>query len=623
MTNERARTKIDTYDKTIQECFLDCLYRIPRFQRPYSWGTDQLTDYWSDVVINSADYFLGATVTYIGRERDLFRNEYVIIDGQQRLTTSAIVLASIRDKFEQISEDGTCPENLRIKSKRHAEKTQGYLTPEDDDSNTFPVIDREETEFRFHILKLIKHDEPKGGQRQRRIVDAKEFFDEKINKELNNLDPEQKIKRLLTLRSNTLRARVIQIELDSEENGFMVFETLNTRGLDLELPDLIKNLLIRDGANSEADREAIAKHWDSISERINSHPDYSSKPPESRPLGTSDFSRFIWQSWNSRRSETKEAQLFKELKSAIASEKITYEQYLKELEEDARIYIHLNTQEIKTELNKGKEREFRKLADVVDSIRALQIFGVSVANSALLSAVRAYHSGSLTERDLKRLTRSLENYHFLYNALGAVGSNGGMRKRYNRFAINLAEKAQESRDKSTLHRNCKKCVDDLIDSLRESSLKLKERGIDSFRKLFYTGGPLSARERLYGRASLIQYVLLTIAQRINSAPSGAGFNTNDLSIEHIVPKSRRNSNSANTNYIITIGNLTVLKKKLNNDLGDADFDKKRKVLRSALLRDPVLQSWLDNQDLTTLSQADIQKRTDALAEIAVNEVWAL
>lgn len=91
---------IESSTKTIQGCFTSCLYEVPNFQRPYSWESAQLTDYWDDFVLAQSDFFFGATVTWTSVKRDLFFNTYSLIDGQQRLTTSAIALSVMRDMLK-------------------------------------------------------------------------------------------------------------------------------------------------------------------------------------------------------------------------------------------------------------------------------------------------------------------------------------------------------------------------------------------------------------------------------------------------------------------------------------------------------------------------------------------
>ena len=83
--------KIESTDKEIRTILQSGYYRIPRFQRPYSWEKDHIQDFWNDIVIDSEDdYFIGSMVVY-KQEKGYFG----IVDGQQRLTTITIFLLSL------------------------------------------------------------------------------------------------------------------------------------------------------------------------------------------------------------------------------------------------------------------------------------------------------------------------------------------------------------------------------------------------------------------------------------------------------------------------------------------------------------------------------------------------
>lgn len=626
MTEQISQIDINTSDKRIQDCFKGCLYEIPTYQRPYAWNEDQLKDFWNDVVLNYQDYFLGATVTFISKRRELFRHTFVIIDGQQRLTTATIALATIRNAFKAISKEYPTDPSIIKKCSLGESKTQEYLVPEDDDGNIYPIIDREENIYATKVLNINEVDGLRSDETSHKKIEyALQYFTESIEAELDKYtSATDKIERLLDLRSNILRARVIQIELKSEEDGFLVFETLNTRGLDLELPDLIKNLIIKNGAKSDSDRKNISERWTALRDKI----DLANTNDEVQTSATSNtFSRFIWQSWNSRRKESKEAKLFKDLKTELSSlsqsaksttkQRDPYIEYLQQLEQDAEIYTYLDTIKIQALRNGGRDRNFLKLPEVVDALRALKIFGVSVANSALLAAIRKYHEGKLSEADLKRLTQALEIYHFHYNALGAVGSNGGMRSRYNRIAHAIHE--------ATSLAQTKELVSDLIDTLNRTaaSNRLKERSETQFLHLFYTGDRLTSQDRAMGRASLIQYVLLKMAQSISPLPTGMAFQTNDLSIEHIKPKASIGHKANKTDPECSIGNLTILKKADNNGAKDKPFDEKRGVLKKSLLMDDSLRDWLDDTSRTEITESDISERSKQLRRIALDKVWPI
>jgi len=87
--------KIESKDTDIESLLAGAYFHIPRFQRPYSWDEDNLGDFWNDVIVNkSDDYFIGSMVVY---KKD--KQQFGVVDGQQRLTTITILLCVIRDYF--------------------------------------------------------------------------------------------------------------------------------------------------------------------------------------------------------------------------------------------------------------------------------------------------------------------------------------------------------------------------------------------------------------------------------------------------------------------------------------------------------------------------------------------
>lgn len=92
--------KIESSDSDIESLLASSYFYIPRFQRPYSWEEENIQDLWNDLISSQeSEYFIGSMVVY---RRD--KQQFGIVDGQQRLTTLTILLCSIRDKFLEIAE---------------------------------------------------------------------------------------------------------------------------------------------------------------------------------------------------------------------------------------------------------------------------------------------------------------------------------------------------------------------------------------------------------------------------------------------------------------------------------------------------------------------------------------
>lgn len=458
---------IKSKTRTIQECFQQCLYEVPNFQRPYSWTESELTDYWEDVIQAQSEFFFGSTVTWVSRSRDLFNNTYSIIDGQQRLTTSAIALSVIRDVLEKIAENKEYEGAIRTSARKQAETTQKYLVASDDDGAEYPVIKRVESMF-YEVVQNPSAipSNADWDPSTDRIGRARIFFERKILDATKSEQADRQVDSLKDIRSNILKARVIQIELASEEDGFLVFETLNTRGSELKLSHLVKNLLIRGATKNSTDRQTIADRWGAISMRVQSGP------------STSDvMDRFIWQSWNSRRAAVKEPELFKRISNLVSADPSHHLLYLEELEVDSYCYANLEIENLRPDSTGRSSKNAFAIPDFTDSVRALALFNVSVANSTIMAVVRKYkYTGLMKVSQVVDVLKMVESFHFQFNALTSSGSTGGTRGRYNRFAVRLEE--------AKTKKEVQEAIDDLRSRLR-ASLPAPITAKSAFAELFY------------------------------------------------------------------------------------------------------------------------------------------
>ena len=89
--------KIETLDRSVEQVLSTGYYRIPRFQRPYSWTLENLEEFWTDTIVDSGgDYFIGAVIVFATAS-----NRFDVVDGQQRFTTLTIMLAALRDCYDK------------------------------------------------------------------------------------------------------------------------------------------------------------------------------------------------------------------------------------------------------------------------------------------------------------------------------------------------------------------------------------------------------------------------------------------------------------------------------------------------------------------------------------------
>lgn len=234
--------KIESADQTIEDLLKSGYYIIPRFQRPYSWDAENVTEFWDDIIRDKpTEYFIGSMVVYKDGNRT-----FGVVDGQQRLTTITILLCVLRDSL--INEGFTSlAEGLHqlIENKNIDNESEFVLQTETsfpyfqdyiqnkDESELEPEIRREEKNLavahnRFKKLvsdtiASIKSDE----------TNTKEEINERIRKTLSEI------------RDALLGLNIILVKLEDEDDAYIIFETLNTRGKDLALADLVKNHFTR------------------------------------------------------------------------------------------------------------------------------------------------------------------------------------------------------------------------------------------------------------------------------------------------------------------------------------------------------------------------------------------
>ena len=207
---------------------------IPPFQRAYAWGKPEIERYFSDVlrIIDSEldskqhdklEHFFGTIV--IKEEKAGFANKSVVVDGQQRLTTTLIFLIALRD----LENDLTNQDYI----------TQNYLT---NNTSTFQdkIKLKQVTKDWDSYRSLVNKIQPKSG-----IVYNAYLLFTKVIKEKKRSNPVIELKHYILA---IQRMNVAVIFLDERpfkgEDPQIIFETLNSLGKPLTLSDLIRNYVL-------------------------------------------------------------------------------------------------------------------------------------------------------------------------------------------------------------------------------------------------------------------------------------------------------------------------------------------------------------------------------------------
>ena len=254
---------IKPVEQTVKTLLESSFYRIPRFQRPYSWDRENVADFWNDAVTTEdPDYFIGSFVVY---RENAATDTLLVVDGQQRITTITLLLAAIRDALH---EEG------------HEDQAKGIhlLIERADLNNQKRYVLQSETPYPYlqeHIQKYGEPElQPSMGAEENALKDAYSFLKSQLGTVLSaigtdaSIAVEKKAERrkakLLSIRDKLMRLQLILIQLTSEDDAYLIFETLNTRGKDLQVADLVKNHLTRILRVRNKGVDAARDRWEGI-----------------------------------------------------------------------------------------------------------------------------------------------------------------------------------------------------------------------------------------------------------------------------------------------------------------------------------------------------------------------
>lgn len=277
-------------------------FMVPKFQRDYSWTSEQWDDLWQDVetMINEKDdHYMG----YLVLQTDDDKN-YLIIDGQQRFTTVTIlILAAIKCIKGFVERGIDVEDNLqRIDSLVH-----NYIGKKDSVTLVYDnvlVLNRNnDGYFRDYIVKL-------GDLRVRNLKNSEklmkrcfDFFEQKlIGKYASGKEYAQYIQTVVD------HLYFTQIVVNDEMNAFRVFETLNARGVQLSSSDLLKNYLFSlvDNTSAHSSRiDVLEEKWAKLTDNIRTE-----KLPE--------FLRYYW---NAGHKSIRANALFKTIRKEVVTDK--------------------------------------------------------------------------------------------------------------------------------------------------------------------------------------------------------------------------------------------------------------------------------------------------------------
>jgi uncharacterized protein with ParB-like and HNH nuclease domain len=567
--------KINCIDKEILGLLQSGFYKIPRFQRPYSWDKDNIEEFWNDSVVESSkDYFIGSFVVF-----KTTNNIYGIVDGQQRLTTVTVILCCIRDTFLEEGHKHLAEgvNNLIEKTDLRNEK-QFILQTE----SSYPYFQEYIQKFGDPEIQMELRDEEKN------LKDAYDLIYKKIKTQIKvyNSDrqltdeqkKEKKQKLLESIRDKILSLKFIYVELDDEDDAYLVFETLNTRGKDLRPSDLIKNHFTKYQKNLNQNVDITKDKWNILKSNIESSP------------GNINLDEFFHHVWLSKHEFTTQKNLFSKFRKIVT--KSNSRTVLDEFLFDSKVYRYINEPSFKNWDNQHLE--------IKRSLEALILFKTTVQMPMVLSVLRDFESNKLSLKHTNEILQAIEHFHFIFTAITAQRTSGAIGSMYSKYSRELYK--AKNGEKIVVIR-------ELRDKLFEKLPSYEEFKV-AFSEVIYTNKYTKDRK-------LVRYIL-NKNHRYLSHKDGISINYGLMTIEHILAQNSPLAIAYDDNIVGQIGNLMLVNETLNQKLENKHFSEKKKIyLNSKLYLDDFIK---DNTDWT---KDIIEARTAYYADLSYSKVFKI
>lgn len=338
-------------------------YVVPMFQRSYSWQKNDWQLLWDDILElyeseQPYPHFMGSMVTMPSNDSlPQGVTKYVLIDGQQRLTTIFILVAVLRDQAKKSNQ-------LKLAN----ELNDKFLINQYDEGwDYYKLLPTQQD--RQYFYEIIKGDFV--NKKTHLMSECYLFFEKKI-RQFTELD----LRKFKNIIGDFLV--LVSISLGKDDNPYLVFESLNAKGQPLTQADLIRNYFFMQ-INQEQQDKIYQKYW----------------LPMEQLLGD-NLTEFMRHYLTKNGVIVKKNEVYFELKDIISRGDTLG--YLKEIYEFAQSYA--------TFLNPQRETN-RNIRKYLDRIKRLD---VATVYPFLLNCFHDWQSNKLTESELLEVFKILENY---------------------------------------------------------------------------------------------------------------------------------------------------------------------------------------------------------------------
>lgn len=506
---------------------------IPRNQRNYVWKKENWQDLLSDIKFvvqngHEKNHFIGSVV--LKQENAINGlNRFTIIDGQQRIITIILFLASIMKLFQEMD------------MKEDFDGTLQYLISKDRKGQEYCILSSENHiflddfvtrvvmyEYKKDIRELIKICAV-NKMTENNIVNCVLYFYENIKSDYSKMEDVKSY--LISMRDAILDTNCVRITADTEEDSYTIFEILNARGQSLADHELLKNYIMR-YILPKNEVDVVKKKWEQLE----------------NDLGTS-INRFFKHYTTHKVQSTIKEQIYRILQKTFQKDKVS------ELMDD----IVLKSKYYQTILKPEKDGDNKNCSPIeYDVLKFFKDKRAEQFRPILLSLMRNRDDKTITITKYEETLRFLYSFFICYNIIGEEKSNKLEDVIY-KYAPILENNYTEEELNNFINNIKKKTP-----SLQIFIERLKTIGWSNHYDFYKTS---KNKERVK--------IILEIVEKHLSQRDEVG----NFTLEHVLPDSSHIKNAL-------IGNIILLESNINNNCKNKDIAEKLSYYRNSNFKMP-------------------------------------
>ena len=507
-------------------------YRVPPYQRDYAWTQQEWEDLWNDVVELRGEpdgrHYMGALVVQAHGDREFF-----VIDGQQRLATISLLALAVIDKLRRMADEAADEERNRERATELRNRFIGEKDPASlVESSRLRLNEVDDPFYQDYLVQLRPPLNPRGLPRSNALLwNCYRYFAKQIDElEVEADSAGEEIAKIL---SETVARRLlfILITVDDELNAYTLFETLNARGLELTTTDLLKNYFFSK-VRAGTDIESLKRRWQTLIATVTQE----------------RFPDFLRYHLLCEHPKIRRQRLFKMVRNRVRTPDETFA-FLTALEARAELFAALTDVNHGYWIDRPTARPF---------VRELNLFRARQMTPVFFAAW-----GRFSDDDFVRLLKLAAVIAFRYSVVS--GLNPNLLERVCHFAAKAVIDGQADRPGAVFAQLRSIYVDD------------DRFGSDFARWTVGTRGQ---------RGRIARYVLARL--EANAGERAVDPETDPGTVEHVLPENPAGEWAAVfppdrwEAVVDRLGNLTLLERTLNRDVGNAAYPAKRAAYESSL-----------------------------------------